>query len=156
MTAPQRQMKLKYCPNVSGDIAECDANYLRFQQLLRQMQGEDQLEVHIDAGESGGTRFKMQVLERSPYTVLLRVYLTLADISRSPDLLRWPGMTVRIYHDVRTAEVITLQGAGQLKGHYDYQNRHMHHPDEKSQANRFLGEILSLCLEKGRCPVPLR
>lgn len=158
MAAPtrNRRMKLRYCPNLTGDIAECDANYVRFQQLLRQLRDdEDRLEVHLDVGEVVGSRFRLQVLERSPYTLLVSIELAPANVSCELELLRWPVMQVRIYHDVRTAEVVTLQGAGQLKGRYDYPNRQMHHPDEKSQANRFLGEILSLCLSKGRCPVPL-
>ncbi|GIS51825.1 MAG: hypothetical protein Ct9H90mP27_3160 [Gammaproteobacteria bacterium] len=36
-----------------------------------------------------------------------------------------------------------------FSGSYEYPNKKMRQPDEKEQINKFLGEILSLCIEKG-------
>ena len=143
-------MKLRYYPDLACDLAECDANYVRLGCLLNQMRGEDQLVTPIDSGAVAGSSLILEVLERSPYTLLIKIDLILADTSNNSGLMRWPSMQVRIYHDVKTAEVILLHGIGKLKGRYEYPNRHMHHPDEKSQANRLLGELLALCLSRGR------
>jgi len=37
-----------------------------------------------------------------------------------------------------------------LHQRYEVPNAAMHHPDEKSQVNRALGELLSVCIEQGR------
>lgn len=145
-------MKLKYCPDLVSDMAECDANYIRLSRLLGQLAGEDQLEIQVDAGAAAGTRLCLAVLERSPYTLLIKIDLDMSDIFCKSRLPLWPGMQVRVYHDVKTAEVVMLQGREQFKGRYDYPNLQMYHPDEKAQANRFLGELLSLCLSRGHVP----
>jgi uncharacterized protein YqiB (DUF1249 family) len=37
-----------------------------------------------------------------------------------------------------------------LEGRYDYPNPNMYQRDEKIQQNRYLAEILELCLAEGR------
>ena len=87
----------------------------------------------------------MEVLERSPYTTLIR-------LSQHPDA-PWnhrARMTVRLYHDARSAEVVEYQGKKHfLRAVYDYPNADMRQPDEKAQINRFLGEYLAHCLSHG-------
>ena len=60
-----------------------------------------------------------------------------------------PRLTVRLYHDARSAEVVEYQRARHFNAVYDYPNRDMRQPDEKAQVNRFLGEFLSVCLKHG-------
>ena len=94
-----------------------------------------------------GSRFEVRlaVLERSPYTTLVR-------LSQQPEV-PWShkaSLTIRLYHDARSAEVVEYQGRRHfLKAVYDYPNVDMRQPDEKAQINRFLGEYLSLCLAHG-------
>ena len=87
----------------------------------------------------------MEVVERSPYTTLIR-------LSQHPDA-PWnhkARMTVRLYHDARSAEVVEYQVRKHfLRAVYDYPNADMRQPDEKAQINRFLGEYLAHCLSHG-------
>lgn len=58
-------------------------------------------------------------------------------------------MRVRLYHDVRMAEVITSQGITRLAARYQQPNRQMRHRDEKHQVNQFLADWLTLCRKQG-------
>ncbi len=78
-------------------------------------------------------------------------YTTTINIAqRMPSGIRDLMLVVRVYHDVQSAEVIRFQGQGRFAARYDYPNAQMRTPDEKSQVNRFLGELLTLCLAKGQ------
>lgn len=87
---------------------------------------------------------RIQVLERSPYTTHIR----LTQLPQAP-WSKKPSLTVRMYHDARSAEVVEYQHARHFRAVYDYPNQYMRQPDEKVQVNRFLGEFLALCLEHG-------
>ena len=51
--------------------------------------------------------------------------------------------------DLSTAEVIGCNDFPRLEARYQYPNPEMHLPNEKSQMNRFLGDLLINCLEHG-------
>ena len=125
-------------------MAVCDANYLRLKKLFPQMRERDTAEFEL-AGVASELKMRFEVLERSPYTTLIR-------LSQHPDA-PWnhrARMTVRLYHDARSAEVVEYQGKKHfLRAVYDYPNRDMRQPDEKAQINRFLGEYLAHCLSHG-------
>ena len=141
MVQGQRQ---KYSIDLPAHMAECDANYLRLNKLFPEMGSVDTAAIAL---ELNGQRLtvRMEVLERSPYTTLLR-------LSQHPDA-PWSHkarMTVRLYHDARSAEVVEYQGRKHfLRAVYDYPNADMRQPDEKAQINRFLGEYLAHCLSHG-------
>jgi len=125
-------------------MAECDANYLRLMKLFPAIEQADAASIGVDVN---GTRMEvlLEVLERSPYTTLIR-------LSQRPELpwSRKASLTVRLYHDARSAEVVEYQGRKHfLRAVYDYPNADMRQPDEKAQINRFLGEYLALCLRHG-------
>lgn len=132
-----------YSIDLPRHMAECDANYTRLMRLcpgLRERSG-GVFDVAI-AGRRAQVSIK--VLERSPYTTLLR-------LRQGPDA-PWglnPGFTVRLYHDARCAEVVEYQRARHFKAVYAYPNDAMRQRDEKVQVNRFLGEFLSHCLRNG-------
>ena len=134
----------RYNMDLPAHMAECDANYLRLMKLFPDLGEQDQASMGIDLN---GSRFEVRlaVLERSPYTTLVK-------LSQHPNI-PWShkaSLTIRLYHDARSAEVVEFQGRRHfLKAVYDYPNVDMRHPDEKAQINRFLGEYLSLCLAHG-------
>ncbi|SHE34588.1 hypothetical protein SAMN02745148_00196 [Modicisalibacter ilicicola DSM 19980] len=117
---------------------ECTANYLRMTRLLGDLDAGDVREVPL-AGESGrfGTLW-LEVLERAPYTTIVRVTQT----GVLDAFIETPRMLVHLYHDVRMAEVTDFQRQRHFNGRYRYPNSRMHQPDEKLQLNRFLGEWL--------------
>jgi len=157
-----------YVPNLISDMAECDANYLRLCQLFPQMKVEDSVEFGIDASDRNATAFsspeidydsdksevdleakvEIRIYQRCPYTTMLKVTVT---NSEDAPWIKWPTMEVRIYHDAKSAEVTSFEEHRNLKFRYAQPNAKMFQPDEKSQINKYLGELLTYCIENGYC-----
>jgi uncharacterized protein YqiB (DUF1249 family) len=133
----------KYSIDLPAHMAECDANYLRLKKLFPLLREKDQ---HVFGVDVNGHRLTitLQVIERGPYTTLLRLIQEPA-----PPWSRKPSLTIRLYHDARCAEVVEYQGKRHFRAVYDYPNENMRQPDEKAQINRFLSEYLGLCLTHG-------
>jgi hypothetical protein len=62
-------------------------------------------------------------------------------------------LDVRLYHDVRMAEVLSSQGVSRLRVNYQQPNPEMRHPDEKHQVNQFLADWLMLIKTRGQVPM---
>jgi len=124
-------------------MAECDANYLRLMKLFPALRERDVSAFAVVAGPAA-TPVRIEVLERARYTTLLRL-VQVPDVSWDRRL----DLTVRLYHDARSAEVVEYQGKRHFRASYEYPNAQMRQPDEKAQLNRFLGEYLAHCLEHG-------
>ncbi|MGE0624999.1 MAG: DUF1249 domain-containing protein [Pseudomonadales bacterium] len=134
----------RYSIDLPAHMAECDANYLRITKLFPDIEQADTTSIGVDVN---GARMEvhLEVLERSPYTTLIRL-----SQRPEPPWTRKASLTVRLYHDARSAEVVEYQGRKHfLRAVYDYPNADMRQPDEKAQINRFLGEYLALCLRHG-------
>ena len=71
------------------------------------------------------------------------------------DFLKPPRMEIRIYHDVRMAEVISFANNHRFNGVYTYPNPQMRQPDEKHQINTFFADWLQHCLEHGEANIEL-
>lgn len=136
----------KYNINLPAHMAECDANYLRLQKLFPGMREVDISSFGVDINGLNFT-ISLNVLERGPYTTILRLTQEPA-----PPWSRKPSLTIRLYHDARCAEVVEYQGKRHFRAVYDYPNEDMRHPDEKAQINRFLSEYLAVCLAHGIAP----
>ena len=136
--------KLKsYSIDLPAHMAECDANYLRIMKLFPSLRETDVSVFGVMIADEAA-EVSIEVLQRSPYTTLIR----LRQLPEAP----WgtnPTMTVRLYHDARSAEVVEYQRARHFKAVYPYPNDSMRQRDEKVQVNRFLGEFLSYCLTHG-------
>jgi len=80
--------------------------------------------------------------------------ISMADIQGSVTMLssrfKSYSFEVRLYHDATVAEVTVWEGRRRFRARHDYPNPRMYHSDEKAQLNRFLGELLELCLTQGR------
>ncbi|MCZ6641500.1 MAG: DUF1249 domain-containing protein [Gammaproteobacteria bacterium] len=135
--------KKRYNIDLPAHLAECDANYLRLMKLFPLLRVEDVSVFGVVVGQHP-SEVRIQVLERSPYTTHIR----LTQLPSAP-WSKKPSLTVRMYHDARSAEVVEYQHARHFQAVYDYPNPTMRQPDEKVQINRFLGEFLALCLEHG-------
>jgi uncharacterized protein YqiB (DUF1249 family) len=133
-------------PDLVADMAECDANYIRLRQLFPDMQTEDDLAFGIKTRTEAGASVLINITERCPFTTMLTV-----NVSSENDhpFIRWPSLDVRIYHDVRSAEVIRFERHKNFRFRYPMPNENLFQPDEKSQINRFLGELLTHCIEHG-------
>ncbi|QJQ95231.1 MULTISPECIES: DUF1249 domain-containing protein [Halomonadaceae] len=124
---------------------ECTANYLRLSRLLGELEASEVREVALKGREARFGSLWLEVLERAPYTTIVRVSQT----GVLDDFIEPPRMQVHLYHDVRMAEVTDFQRQRHFDGRYRYPNARMHQPDEKLQLNRFLGEWLEHALAHG-------
>lgn len=137
----------RYRIDLSAHIAECDANYLRLKKLAPDLDTAQQRVLVLVVADRCVT-VTIRLLERCPYT-------SLVEVSQHPWLeglaftLPQPRLTVRMYHDARSAEVVEFQNGRWFHAVYPYPNGEMRHRDEKAQINRYLSEYLSACLSHG-------
>lgn len=129
---------------------ECAANFIRLSRLLGDLEaGESRVVELVNRGRRLGA-LCLKVLERAPYTSIVRV----TQRGALDAVIDSPRMRVHLYHDVRMAEVTDFQRQRHFRGRYRYPNPHMHQPDEKLQLNRFLGEWLEHGLTHGHSDLP--
>jgi hypothetical protein len=144
-------MKRKYVPDLSRQMAQCEANYARMMKLLPDLDVCDYREFQV-YWRQHQVVVRLEVEERFTYTSTV-VVKQLHEGGSS--WLSTPTLVVRLYHDATMAEVICLKSRRQLSGVYGYPNRNMHHPDEKAQLNDYLGEWLNHCLNHGHHNEPV-
>ena len=105
---------------------------------------------------TGSTIVHLCVVERCPYTTTVRLQQGApAPFLSAEAMFRAPAMTVRLYHDARTAEVTEYQNERGFKPVYAYPNLGMRLPDEKAQINKLLSELLSFYLLTGTSTQPV-
>ncbi len=138
--------KSRYSVDLPSHMAECDANYHRLLSLFPALRESECRQIALPL-EHLNAKVVFEVLERGPYTTLLKIDLE-AD-AQWLEMASSPAMTVRVYHDAKSAEVVSYQRQNRFHGAYEYPNTRMRQRDEKAQINRFLGEFLTLCLEHG-------
>lgn len=141
-----------YRPDLAEDLAECDANYLRLRRLFPAMREEDGFAFGFRGQSGAPAQVRLAVRERSRFTTTLVVEV--ASEAGRP-FIRWPRLKVRIYHDVKSAEVVQFERHRNFRHRYPTPNRQMFAPDEKAQVNRFLGELLTHCLAYGHSLEPV-
>ena len=138
--------RYNYVPDLIADMAECDANYIRLRKLFPDMDVESDLKFGIRTTTREGANVVIRITERCPYTTMLHVNVT---SENQEYFFKWPNLDVRIYHDVRSAEVIRFDRHRNFRFRYSTPNDNMFQPDEKSQINKFLGELLTHCIKHG-------
>ena len=138
--------KRRYVPDLISDMAECDANYFRLHCLFPNLRDANGLEFGVQGTTEDGSVVTMAISERCPHTTMLSVRV---EGEFGTPWMKWPNLEVRIYHDLCTAEVISFERHRNFKYRYPIDNPEMYQPDEKSQINRFLGELLTFCIRQG-------
>ncbi len=136
--------------DLSARMAVCDANYLRLRKLLPRFETgvvRTILLPGVGAGINSEHKLELRVLESFRYTTTVDLALSIAEAT--PVWFRSPRLTVRIYHDAGTAEVVSYQDQRGFKAVYREDEAPRFGWDEKNQINLFLAEWLSLCLEGG-------
>ena len=89
---------------------------------------------------------KVEILERSPYTTLVSLSCRLPTDNQ---FVSDPHMKIRVCHDAKVAEVVSYQDCARFQAIYPFPNRFIQQVREKRQVNRFLGEWLDVCLQRG-------
>ncbi|MGB0466083.1 MAG: DUF1249 domain-containing protein [Pontibacterium sp.] len=144
-------MKARYVPDLSKQMAQCEANYLRLMKLMPDLDECDARRFQLSWPDHQ-VRLSLIVEERFKYTTSV---LVSQQHDHDSPWLEAPELVVRLYHDARAAEVICQRRRKQLAGVYAYPNKLMCHPDEKLQLNQYLGEWLGHCLKQGHLIEPV-
>ncbi|MCB1645813.1 MAG: DUF1249 domain-containing protein [Pseudomonadales bacterium] len=142
----------RYVPDLVADMAECDANYIRLLRLFPRIDEEDSREFGVKGTTEDGVIVTLRISERCRYTTMLTMTV---DSEENKPWVRWPSLEIRVYHDTKSAEVTRVERHRNLKHRYPLLNPEMFQPDEKSQINRYLGELLTFCIEHGHALAPL-
>lgn len=136
--------KPPYRANLIKQHSVCESNYHKLLRLLPNLQDRDQQELAFSKGDSHGVA-RFRVIDRAPYTTVIELCLD----ATWGDWLELPVLQIRLYQDVRMAEVISINKLRHFKAIYTYPNTKMLLPDEKEQLNRLLSEWLNFCLANG-------
>ena len=146
--------KNRYKTDLRGLHALCEANYARLLRLFPDYEARNSRGFTLH-----GARIQIDVLERSRYTTLFRIYsvrssqaCAASDIPRGEGGTHWlPPLRIeaRAYHDAGMLEVVAFQSEARIQARYSYPNRAMHQEDEKRQQNAFLAEWLAHGLHHG-------
>lgn len=138
--------KKRYVADISRLGAVCEANYLRVRKLMNLLEdGASGVALVLKNQQGYLGAVKLQVLENCKFTQTIMLEQT----HTSGKWLNNPRITVRVYHDVSMAEVISCYRHQRIEAVNAYPNRFMHHPDEKVQINVFLADWLAFCLRFG-------
>jgi uncharacterized protein len=139
-----KQDKRRYIPNLTQQMATAETNYHRIQRLMGDFDKVESLQVTLQAmGAAPATELYLQIVERFTYTMTLEVQLGSGD--------KWwqKPIYVRLYHDMRMAEVVKSADYGQYHGSYGYPNNQGLMADEKAQLNNYLELLLQQAMQHG-------
>ena len=139
----------RYTVDLTGYMAECEANYARLMKLL--ISGQDLVSYQVSMPGHHVTRVDFRILQRCKYTTMLTIDKGSSSSSEGSSWLANNHFECRVYHDAQMVEVVAFQQNRGIKPAYPYPNRKMYQKDEKFQQNRFLSECLSNCLKNGMC-----
>ena len=151
-SAPRPGNARRYSVDLPTHMAECDANYHRLLRLFPDLRDSQDRRIAL-LMTAFSSQVVFEVLEKGPYTTLLQI--DVKSDEKWMKLAAAPSMSVRVYHDAKSAEVVSYQTQNRFHGAYEYPNTRMRQRDEKVQINRFLGEFLTLCLEHGASTTPI-
>ncbi|TNF98491.1 MAG: DUF1249 domain-containing protein [Gammaproteobacteria bacterium] len=127
----------------AGLMALYESNYIRFMQLVPQLDGLSEQACSV---RSGDISLQLQVLERSRFTTTCHLTYLLDDGVKK---IKTPDLKIRIYHDARQAEVMCCNR--QEKDAFGWLDRAacVSNLQWRWRLNRFLYKWLNYCLKQG-------
>ena len=135
-----------YVPDLVADLAQCDANYYRLLRIFPEIDECDAKKIGFEANRYEKATVDFLVTERCPFTITLDLRIQIFPEHR---IIKWPNLQFRIYKDTKSAEVISFEQHRKFECRYPLFNENLFQPDEKSQANRYLGELLEHFMNRG-------
>src|SRR5438552_2739654 len=121
--------------DLSARMAVCDTNYLRLLKLMPDFASGQVRTILLPpvAEMQAEQRLELRVEEAFRYTTSLSLTLVLDEAV--PHWFKTPRMTVRLYHDAGTAEVVSYQDQRGFKAVYHEDDAPRFSWDEKYQIN---------------------
>ena len=136
----------RYVPDLVADLAECDANYYRLLRIFPEIDECDGKKFGFETDHYEKATADFIVTERCPFTITFDLRIEIFPEHR---IIKWPNLQFRIYKDTKSAEVISFEQHRKFEYRYPLFNEKLFQPDEKSQANRYLGELLEHFMKRG-------
>lgn len=144
----QHRPRKTYKVDLREQMACCEGNYLRLMKLMPEFDDTQHWHYETTVGDNA-LSLTLEITERAPYTTMLNV----SQCSGVSDWCVAPEIQVRLYHDVRMAEVVAWREHRRLQVRYAYPNKAMYQQDEKSQQNQYLADCLRQLLDHGHMPI---
>ncbi|MDC1208328.1 DUF1249 domain-containing protein [Litorivicinus sp.] len=139
--------KVRHVPDLKRHHASCGLNYSLLVRMLKLFgQGSEMRFVLPFGGQDCFVHIRIK--ELGPYTGLCESQCSLSTGHKT--WLPLPAFSVRMYHDMKLAEVTDETSNDFIRGAYPYPNPKMLQPNEREQLDQFLSEWLSYCLHYGR------
>ncbi|BCE00998.1 DUF1249 domain-containing protein [Marinicellulosiphila megalodicopiae] len=135
--------KKKYIPDIAAQNAKQEQNFWRLIKLLPTIHDQDS---HCIGLETSNHRAIFNITERNKYTLCMSFEIkheTLTDAFHNFTL------HLRMYFDVKMAEIVACEHGKQFKGSYPYPNEQMHQVNEKEQLNDLLEQWLMSIVKFG-------
>lgn len=138
-------MKRKYVTNLKELHSLAERNYAGVKRLLST---PDAPAWRIQVGDT--LDFELTYGLRAPYSTDV-VVKQISQVSDAHSRYHQLDFVVRLYHDVRMAEITNYQGAERLTAIEPQRPAPRGSvPDEKKQLGRLLAEWVALCVQQGR------
>jgi uncharacterized protein YqiB (DUF1249 family) len=136
----------QYIPDLVSLQMLGELNYRRLGKLMRGQEDLDAWQFSIHSVGDQESRLRLALGKESRFTS--EIILEFGPEIKKELLFKTTlSMTVRLYHDVKLAEI--TDGHRQYSGVYPYPNDAMLHRDEKFRLNQQLADLLELCLKHG-------
>lgn len=139
--------------DIKGHHALCEMNFFRLEKLMPGYKsGINQWSYHFgDRGNQCGlpSEVEIKIIDRAPYTTTVEIIQQANKKNFNDKVFTQPNLVVRLYNDVKMAEIICWDKHRNWLPQYSYPNERMYHPDEKLELNRFLGDWLAFCRKQG-------
>ena len=135
-----------YVPDLVSLQMLGELNYRRIGKLTRGQESDQSWLFSIHSAGEQESRLRLTSGQESRFTS--EVHLEFGPQIEKELLFKTSlSMTIRMYHDVKLAEI--TDGHRQYRGVYPYPNDAMLHRDEKFRLNQQLADLLELCLKHG-------
>ena len=146
MTYAMKKISKEYVPDLVSLQMLGELNYRRLGKLMRGHEELDAWHFSIHSVGDQESRLRLTLGEESRFTSEIKLEFG-PEIEKELLFKTTLSMTVRLYHDVKLAEI--TDGHRQYSGVYPYPNDAMLHRDEKFRLNQQLADLLELCLKHG-------
>ena len=133
--------------DIAGLIRIYEASYLRLAKLIPDLDGCDRVMISRVAG---ALDLYLALIERQPYTTTLVLTYRFAEGGRHA---LEPNARIRLYHDVRAAEVVSHRRR-RRRIVRPWTSGRMPELDRKWRMNRFLLKWLRFCTFQGHIFIP--
>ncbi len=145
--------KPTFTVDIKGHHALCEMNFFRMEKLMPGYRSGISHWAYQFSDKKDSIKLplmvELRIIDRAPYTTTVEITQENNKNTLNDNILKSAKLVVRLYTDVKMAEIICWDKHRNWLPIYSYPNKQMYHPDEKLELNRFLGDWLAFCRKQG-------